>query len=163
MNTTTLDRLRRDHRNLERLLTRVEGQLEVLERGEAPDFAGTASIVGCLTNDPARYHHPLEDLLLARLEHRDPPSAEAIGHRQYRQQRLAARGRVLLDRLRDVSAGQPVSRAQLLEPVRRFHWGRNAPAAAPPEQPPAVPNRFNHGTRSAPAGDDGFCPLCAAS
>lgn len=198
MRTTTLDRLRQDHRNLERLLTLLEQWLHALERGETPDFPRTESIVGCLTDDPDRYHHPLEDLLLARLAHRHPPSAEAIGHRRYQQQRLATRGRALLDRLRDVSAGQLVSRTQLLEPgaaycrayrthlrfeeaaifpllhvhltpgdwleqVTRFHWRHDASTGAPSEQPPVVPNRFNQGTQSAPAGDDGFCPLCAAS
>ncbi|MDN3519456.1 hemerythrin domain-containing protein [Aquisalimonas lutea] len=198
MNTTTLDRLRRDHRNLERLLSLLEEQLDVLERGMTPDFTGMASVVDCLTNDPARYHHPLEDLLLARLERRHPPSAEAIGHRRYQQERLAARGRVLLDRLRDVSAGQLVSRAQLLElgaaycrayrthlryeeaavfpqlsahltpgdwleQVTRFHWRRDTPTPAPPEQPPVVPSRFPTDRHAAAAADDGHCPLCAAS
>jgi hemerythrin-like domain-containing protein len=75
MISSTMQRLRRDHANLSRLLTGLERQVAAMERDEGPDWDVIRRIVEyCLTYADL-HHHPLEDQVLARLRTRDPTIA----------------------------------------------------------------------------------------
>jgi hemerythrin-like domain-containing protein len=74
-----IERLYREHRNIERLLAALERELEVFDRGDRPDYEVIRAIIGYFEVHPALYHHPQEDLVLAKLKSRDPAAAARVG------------------------------------------------------------------------------------
>lgn len=75
----TIDKLRADHRNLARLMEIIAREVRVFEAGDLPDYDLVASILDYTRNYPDRYHHPLEDRVLAKLRQRDPDTATTVG------------------------------------------------------------------------------------
>ncbi|MAO55710.1 MAG: hemerythrin [Rhodospirillaceae bacterium] len=75
----TIDKLRTDHRNLARLMDIIAREVRVFEAGDLPDYDLVASILDYTQNYPDRYHHPLEDRVLAKLRQRDPDIATTVG------------------------------------------------------------------------------------
>ncbi len=74
-----IDQLSREHRNLERLLNILEHELELFSRGERPDYEVIRAIISYFEVYPDKYHHPQEDLVLAKLKMRDPAAAAKVG------------------------------------------------------------------------------------
>jgi hemerythrin-like domain-containing protein len=74
-----IERLCREHRNVERLLAVLEHELKVFDRGDRPDYEVVRAIIGYFELYPAVYHHPQEDLVFAKLKIRDPAVAAKIG------------------------------------------------------------------------------------
>lgn len=120
METRTLNRLRRDHAGLDRLLAILERQSHSLEQGETPDFELMEMIVGYLSDYPEQYHHSLEELLLERLQLRYPDAAQTIRHCQLDHRRLGTLGGALLDDLGGIMAGQVLPRSQLQEQLAAY-------------------------------------------
>lgn len=91
-----IDVLRREHRNIEKLLAVLEQELRVFDRGGRPDYEVIRAVIGYFQVYLEVYHHPQEDRVLARLKARDPAAAVRIGD-------LAADHRVGSERLRRVT------------------------------------------------------------
>lgn len=60
--------IRRDHRNMEQLLSILEQELAIFRRGERPDFDILSGIVEYFRFHPDRCHRPKEALVLATLK-----------------------------------------------------------------------------------------------
>ena len=75
----TIDKLRTDHRNLARLMDIIAREVRVFEAGDLPDYDLVASVLDYTQNYPDRFHHPLEDKVLAKLRQRDPDIAITVG------------------------------------------------------------------------------------
>jgi hemerythrin-like domain-containing protein len=71
--------LRREHRNIEKLLRVLERELAVLARGGRPDYEVIHEVICYFQVYPDIYHHPLEDLVFEQLKLRDGAAAAAIG------------------------------------------------------------------------------------
>ena len=101
-----IDLLRDEHRGIEQLLHVLEGEVEVFDRRERPDYEIIQAIIDYFQDYPDCCHHPKEDMIFERLKARDPVAAKRIGdveteHRQEteRLDRVAKVVRnVLLDR-----------------------------------------------------------------
>jgi hemerythrin-like domain-containing protein len=91
-----IERLRREHRNIERLLAVLELELEVFDRGDRPDYEVIRAIISYFEVYPEVYHHPQEDLVFAKLRTRDPAAAAKVGD-------LAREHRKGAERLRSVA------------------------------------------------------------
>ena len=74
-----MDGLRQDHVNLSKLLDALERQLDVFDRGGAPDYDIIQGVVAYCLGYPDKYHHPKEDLVYDKLVERDPAAADAVG------------------------------------------------------------------------------------
>ena len=74
-----MDLLHQEHVNLAKLLNAFEHQLTIFDNGEQPDYDVVQGVVDYCLAYPDRYHHPKEDLVLARLRARDPEAAAEIG------------------------------------------------------------------------------------
>lgn len=74
-----LDRIRDDHVNMSKLLDAFERQLELLERGEHPDWDILQGVLEYCLSYPDHYHHPAEDAVFLRLRGRDPAAAQEVG------------------------------------------------------------------------------------
>lgn len=73
-----LHQLRREHRDLEKLIAVLEQQAATAARGESADFNLMQSILQYLGNYPDLLHHPKEDLIYDRLKQRDPALAAGV-------------------------------------------------------------------------------------
>jgi hemerythrin-like domain-containing protein len=72
-----VERLSREHRNLEKLLAILER--EIFDCGDHPDCQVVRAIISYFEVYPKFYHHPQEDLVFAKLRIRDPAAATKIG------------------------------------------------------------------------------------
>ncbi len=70
-------RLHDDHRRLTQVLGVLEAQVDRLARAEDVDFDLMLDAMTYITDFPNRLHHPVEDVLFARLAAIDPGAAEA--------------------------------------------------------------------------------------
>ena len=93
-----IERLNREHPNIEKLLAILERELEIFDRGDRPDFEVIHAIISYFKVYPEVYHHPQEDLVFAKLRIRDPAAAAKIGDLAREHQKGA-------ERLRRVAQG----------------------------------------------------------
>ncbi|WP_375787871.1 hemerythrin domain-containing protein [Bradyrhizobium sp. Pha-3] len=75
-----IDLLRREHRNIDLLLTILERELELFEHGRRPDYEVIRAIISYFEVYPEVYHHPQEDLIFSKLTLRDPDAAANVGN-----------------------------------------------------------------------------------
>ena len=74
-----IERLSREHRNIEKLLVILERELEVFDRGDRPDYEVIRAVISYFEVYPEVYHHPQEDVVFAKLRERDPVAAAKVG------------------------------------------------------------------------------------
>lgn len=74
-----IERLCQEHRNIERLLSVLERELEVFDEGGRPDYEVIRAIIAYFKVYPEVYHHPQEELVLAKLKWRDAAAAAKVG------------------------------------------------------------------------------------
>ncbi len=70
-------RLHDDHRRLTQVLGVLEAQIDHLARAEEIDFDLMLDAMTYITEFPNRLHHPVEDVLFARLAAIDPTASDA--------------------------------------------------------------------------------------
>ena len=75
----TVDTLRAEHGNMVRALDLLERQIALIEAADEPDYDLIGQIIDYFRRFPDLYHHPKEELILARLKARAPDEAERIG------------------------------------------------------------------------------------
>ena len=71
--------LDRDHANIAKLLELLESEILAIEVGKTPDYSLLQDIMRYLNEYPDQFHHPLENLIFAQLERRDPKTRDAVG------------------------------------------------------------------------------------
>jgi hemerythrin-like domain-containing protein len=86
---TIIDRLGRDHRNMRAVLELLEEGFGAHAWGEPTDLDLLGLIADYMLDYPDGIHHPLEELLFARLVERDPAAATALGALMEEHGRLA--------------------------------------------------------------------------
>jgi hemerythrin-like domain-containing protein len=74
-----IERLSKEHRNIEKLLAVLEHELDIFDKGGRPDYEVIRSVISYFEVYPEQYHHPQEDLVFAKLRIRDPATAGKIG------------------------------------------------------------------------------------
>ena len=83
-------KLRDDHRKLARLMDLIAREVRVFDAGDLPDYELVSNILDYTQNYPDLYHHPVEDLVLAKLRLRDPDAAANIGELDKEHEKLGA-------------------------------------------------------------------------
>jgi hemerythrin-like domain-containing protein len=74
-----LDELRQEHRSIAQVIGCLDRQIRIFGTGGHADFEIIAAALDYFEGFPDKYHHPKEDLLLARLKERDRTSARVVG------------------------------------------------------------------------------------
>ena len=115
-----IERLSREHRNIERLLGVLEHELEIFDRGDRPDYEVVRAIISYFEVYPEVYHHPQEDLVLAKLRIRDPAAAARIGNLAAEHQKGADRLRRVAHAVDNVLADQEIPRQNVDAIIRDF-------------------------------------------
>lgn len=115
-----IQQLRRDHRNMSKLLILFETEVRKLRQELDPDYFGMASIIDYLTDYPDQIHHPIEDrIYLHYLEHCGDGSIDAAQLAREHAE-LSEVTRQIAEQLRMVLVGQLVRRAELCEVARHY-------------------------------------------
>ena len=73
-----IERLSREHRDIEKLLAVLERELEIFDRRDRPNYEVIRAIISYFKVYPQIYHHSREDLVFAKLRSRDPAAAAKV-------------------------------------------------------------------------------------
>jgi hemerythrin-like domain-containing protein len=112
--------LRREHRNIERLLLVLERELGVFAQGDRPDYEVVHAVIAYFQVYPDEYHHPLEDLVFDKLKLRDPTAAAKIGDLAVDHRRGAERLRLVAQSVGSVLADRELLRQTVNDIIRDF-------------------------------------------
>jgi len=115
-----IELLSREHRNIERLLDALERELDIFDRGGRPDYEVIRAIVSYFEVYPEVYHHPQEDLVLAKLKIRDPAAAAKVGDLAGEHKNGAARLRKVAETVDAVLADREMLRQHVDAIIRSF-------------------------------------------
>ncbi len=74
-----ISKLREDHGNMTTLLALIAREVDFFRAGKDPDYYLIESIITYMQEFPDRVHHPLEDMICAKLQDRDPAAMVEIG------------------------------------------------------------------------------------
>ena len=105
-----IERLSREHRNIEKLLAILEQELRVFDRGDRPDYEVIGAIISYFELYPEVYHHPQEDVVFAKLKIRDPNAAAKVGDLAREHQKGAERLHRVAHAVDSVLAGREILR-----------------------------------------------------
>jgi hemerythrin-like domain-containing protein len=115
-----VERLSREHRNVEVLLSILERELDIFDRSGRPDYEVIRAIVSYFEVYTEVYHHLQEDLVLAKLEIRDPAAAKKFGSLALEHQRGSQRLRRVARAIDAVLADREVLRESVNSIIRDF-------------------------------------------
>jgi hemerythrin-like domain-containing protein len=115
-----IERLSQEHRNIEKLLAVLERELEILDRGDRPDYEVIRAVISYFVVYPEIYHHPQEDLVFAKLRMRDPGAAAKIGDLAGEHRKGAERLRRVAHAVDNVLAEREILRQNVDTIVRDF-------------------------------------------
>ncbi|RXH35007.1 hemerythrin [Bradyrhizobium nanningense] len=115
-----IERLSREHRNIETLLAVLERELEIFDRGNHPDYEVIRAIVSYFELYPELYHHPQEELVFAKLKLRDPAAAARVGDLTLEHQKGAQRLRRVVQAIDAVLADREILRQDVENIVHDF-------------------------------------------
>ncbi|MBR0841047.1 hemerythrin domain-containing protein [Bradyrhizobium liaoningense] len=115
-----IERLSREHRNIETLLAVLERELEIFDRGEHPDYEVIRAIISYFELYPELYHHPQEELVFAKLKLRDPAAAARIGNLTLEHEKGTQRLRRVAQAIDGVLADREILRKNVDNIVRDF-------------------------------------------
>jgi hemerythrin-like domain-containing protein len=115
-----IERLFREHRNIEMLLAVLERELEIFDRGGRPDYEVIRAIISYFEVYPEVYHHPQEDVVFAKLKLRDPAAAAKVGDLALEHQKGAERLRRVAEAVESVLADREILRQNVDTIVRDF-------------------------------------------
>jgi len=112
--------LRQEHRNIEKLLSVMEQELNVFDRGERPDYEVFGAIIEFFKMYPDACHHPKEDIIYEKFKARDPGRAASIADLQAEHREGAVRLRRVAQAIDAVLNDQEVLRESVDRIVRNF-------------------------------------------
>ena len=115
-----IDRLSREHRNIERLLAILERELEVFDCRGRPDYQVIRATISYFKVYPTIYHHPQEDLVFAQLRIRDPAAAAMVGDLGREHHEGAERLRRVAQAVDSALADRAIRRKDVAAVVREF-------------------------------------------
>ena len=115
-----IERLSREHRNIETLLAVLERELEIFDRGDNPDYEVIRAIISYFELYPELYHHPQEELVFAKLKLRDPAAAARVGDLTLEHQKGTQRLRRVAQAIDSVLADREILRQNVDNIVRDF-------------------------------------------
>jgi hemerythrin-like domain-containing protein len=125
-----IERLSEEHRNIEKLLAILERELEVFDRGDRPDYEVIRAVISYFEVYTEVYHHPQEELVLARLKTRDPTAAAKMGDLVGEHRKGSERLRLVAHAVSNVLADREVLRQNVDAVIRDFIAGERRHMAA---------------------------------
>ena len=104
---------RTEHEYFRRLLALLQGQLDVFQRGERPDYELMLDVIGYLREYGDAFHHPREDVAFARLAERRPDIELALARLKQEHRVIERAGERLAALLDQALDGAMVARVEI--------------------------------------------------
>jgi hemerythrin-like domain-containing protein len=102
-----------EHEYFQRLLTLLQGQVDLFHRGERPNYELMLDILTYLREYGDAYHHPREDVAFSRLAQRRPDLELTLARLRQEHRVVARAGERLLELLNEALDGAVVARAEI--------------------------------------------------
>ncbi len=115
-----IELLREEHRDIEKLLVVLEGELGVFDRQEAPDYEIIQAVISYFQDYPDCCHHPKEDMVFEKLRARDPIAAESVGDIEAEHRHEAERLQRVAHLVRSVPLDHDIPRKPFDDDMRGF-------------------------------------------
>jgi hemerythrin-like domain-containing protein len=112
--------LRQEHRNIEKLLSVLERELSVFDRGDRPDYEVVLAVIDYFKDYPDSCHHPKEDIIVQKFKARDPVAAVTIGDLEAEHREGAKRLRRVAQAVELVLSDQDLLRQSVDDIIRDF-------------------------------------------
>jgi hemerythrin-like domain-containing protein len=111
---------RGEHRAFAALLALLEQQLELLHKGDAPNYEMMLDIVHYMVDYADRFHHPTEDLVFAKVAERVPAARDKVRELMREHLEIVKNGRELTNGLEAVIGGTVVLRSVVEDLAKRY-------------------------------------------
>jgi hemerythrin-like domain-containing protein len=115
-----LDQLHADHVNIAHILSLLDHQAGIVERGEHADLRLLSDIIFYISRYPDMYHHPREELMFEILRRRDPGSAGMLDELSRQHKQLKTDALELLDALSAFPGSTVMPRGALVAQLRGY-------------------------------------------
>ena len=115
-----LDKLRRDHANVGRVLRLLGPELDRIEAGESADYDLLHDVMRYITGYSDLHHHPAEDVLYEALAMASPEAARDLAAIVTEHEKLIQKGRSFLETIEAVEEDAMVGRADFLRIGRDY-------------------------------------------
>jgi hemerythrin-like domain-containing protein len=112
--------LRQEHRNIEKLLSVLERELSVFDRGDRPDYEVVLAVIDYFKDYPDSCHHPKEDIIVQKFKARDPVAAATIGDLETEHREGGIRLRRVAQAVELVLSDQDLLRQSVDDIIRDF-------------------------------------------
>jgi hemerythrin-like domain-containing protein len=116
----TIRQLRDDHANIRRLLDALEHQVRLFVDDGEVDYEVMEGVLEYMSAYPDLEHHPREDMVLRKIEERDPAAAAKIGDLSGEHRMLAQMTGRFLEALRNVLNEAEISRSAFDDLARDY-------------------------------------------
>lgn len=104
------------HRKMERVLTLIRLQLDMLRTTSSmPGFTLLKNAIGYMRNYPGIAHHPMEEIIFARLAEHAPEARKLCVSLQDQHNDFGRTESALLGHIRSAKSGNPAARQHLLQ------------------------------------------------
>ena len=111
---SVIERLHADHANMSALLDILERELDKVERAEIADFEIMKDVMHYLTHYSDAVHHPMEDLVYARLSDRSPMAREKLAPMPVEHTRIERESLALQEAVTLIADGGMALRADIV-------------------------------------------------
>ena len=118
--TNVIDSLHQDHKNISRLLSLLEKQVDHFEAGEYADYQIITDIMHYFMNYPDVYHHPHEDIVFAALKRKDINVADLIDEITSEHQKMADDSAAIYDTMKQIQGNAIFSREEIVSQLRNY-------------------------------------------
>ena len=118
--TNVIDSLHEDHKNISRLLSLLEKQVDHFAAGEYADYQIITDIMHYFVNYPDVYHHPHEDIVFAALKSKNINAADEIDEITAEHQKMADESVTIYDAIKHIQGNAILSREEIVSRLRNY-------------------------------------------
>ncbi|MFO1351822.1 MAG: hemerythrin domain-containing protein [Gammaproteobacteria bacterium] len=118
--TDIIRQLRQDHFNIAKLLALLEQQIGLMRKGEEADLGLMVDIMTYMIHYPDQYHHPRENLILARWLIREISAGPLVDAIEADHRRIAEDSVRFHDALRGVEGDVVMPRTEIIAAGERY-------------------------------------------
>jgi len=112
---SVIQRLHDDHASMITLLDILARELDAVERAENADFEIMRDVMLYLTRYSDAVHHPMEDLVYARLSDRSPKARKQLAPMPVEHEKIEKQSRALQDAVIQIADGGMALRVSLVQ------------------------------------------------
>jgi hemerythrin-like domain-containing protein len=115
-----LDLLHQDHQNISRLLDIFDKQIEIMHKGEDPNYRLMQDIMHYMGHYPDAFHHPREEKIFEKIKNNSADIFDTVKRLADEHIIMAEQGIIITDKLTEILNGSIVSMAAIYELTKEY-------------------------------------------